>query len=124
MPELPNSPNANLAAVQDLRPKSTLSTARSDDAVRTADDGTVQPTSTSTIQVPVEIDEIESRIDVFVGTVLEVSPRYSRAGHVIERLVETRLMNEVDELKNIASRLRIDLAFVPHAHLEENQDEN
>lgn len=68
-------------------------------------------------------DEIEDRIDVFLSGVLEVPPRYRRAEHVIERLVETRSMNEIDELRNIASRLRINLAFVPHAQLEVNQDE-
>lgn len=87
-------------------------------------DGIAKSTPVSAASVTNNLDEIESRIDVFVGGLLEVPPHYRRAELVIERMVDTWLSGEKAELEQIASKLSADLAFVPYAPHEEKSDED
>lgn len=93
------------------------------DEAKASVSSTTKETTAGEMSEPVDYDEIESRIDVFVGGLLEVPPRYRRAERVIERLVESSIANEVSELEKIAAKLSMDLAFVPYAQLEEKNDE-
>lgn len=94
------------------------------DGAKASVSSTTREATSGEMSETVDYDEIESRIDIFVGGVLDVPPRYRRAERVIERLVEISIANEVAELEKIASNLSMELAFVPYAQLEENHDEN